>query len=320
MATITGKLVGATGYGMMNLTWRKTPIPDDQAFVTLRAALAAGCNMWNGGEFYGSSEANSLTLLNRYFTKYPEDASKVVLSIKGAGVPGQMAIDGSEQNVRRSVDACMKMLDGKKKIDIFEPARVDAKVPLEETIGTLAQYVKEGKIGGIGLSEVQADTITAAAKIHPIAAVEVELSIHTPEILSNGVATTCGELGIPIVAYSPLGRGLLTTQIMKMDDIDKDDIRHHLPRFAPGALEKNATVANELKKIADNKGCTAAQVALGWVRSQSGRNGAGTIIPIPGSTTVARVEENGKEIALNEEELKELQEIMSKQEIVGGRY
>ncbi|KAI4164511.1 MAG: hypothetical protein LQ342_001824 [Letrouitia transgressa] len=320
MATLTSKPIGPIGYGMMNLTWRQTPIPDTQAFATLRAGLAAGCNFWNGGEIYGTPDLNSLTLLNRYFTQYPEDASKVVLSIKGCTLPGQPMIDGSAKNVRRSVEDCLKALDGKKKIDIFEAARVDQKVPLQETIGTLADCVKEGKIGGIGLSEVTADQIQEAAKIHPIAAVEVELSLHTLDILQNGVATTCGKLGIPIIAYSPLGRGLLTTQIRKTDDIDKNDIRHHLPRFAPGALEKNARFAEELKKLAEKKGCTAAQVALGWVRSRSGRDGAGVIIPIPGSTTVERVEENAKIVVLSEEELKELQDITERQEVVGARY
>lgn len=116
----------------------------------MKAALNSGCNLWNGGEFYGKPEANSLQLLNRYFTKYPEDAEKVVISIKGGLVPGQMKTDGSEKNVRRSIEECLKVLDGKKFLDIFEMARQDTSTPLEETINTMAQYVKEGKIGGIG--------------------------------------------------------------------------------------------------------------------------------------------------------------------------
>ncbi|KAI4246485.1 MAG: hypothetical protein L6R42_009866, partial [Xanthoria sp. 1 TBL-2021] len=198
--------------------------------------------------------------------------------------------------------------------------RVDPKVPLEETINAIAEYVKEGKVGGIGLSEVDAETIRKAHAIHPIAAVEVELSLHTPDILTNGVAATCGELGIPIVAYSPLGRGLLTSKLNTLDDIDKDDIRHHLPRFAPGALEANASVSLELKKIAERKGCTAAQIAIAWVRGWSGRDGVGEIVPIPGATTAERVNENAVEVALSKEEWEEVEKLRRGVEVVGGRY
>ena len=247
-----------------DLTWRETPVPDEQAFAAMKAALNSGCNFWNGGELYGKPHANSLHLLNRYFTKYPEDADEVVLSIKGAIAPGEMRPDGSEQGIRRSIDECLKILDGKKFLDIFEQARLDPKVPLKESMDTMAQYVKEGKLGGISLSEVTADQIKEAAALHPIAAVEVEMSLQTPDILTNGVAATCAELKIPIVAYSPLGRGLLTAAITKIGDIDSSDIRHRLPRFAAGNLEKNAQMGNEIQKVAKAKGCTPAQIALAW--------------------------------------------------------
>ncbi|KAL9576954.1 MAG: hypothetical protein Q9212_006692, partial [Teloschistes hypoglaucus] len=156
-----------------------------------------------------------------------------------------MTIDGSRANIRRCIDQSLRILDGKKRLDIYEAARVDPAVPLEETISAIAEYVKEGKIGGIGLSEVDAATIRRAHKCHPIAAVEVELSLQTPDILTNGVATTCGELGIPIIAYSPLGRGLLTGSIKTAADIESDDIRLRFPRFFPDALEKNAAMGEE---------------------------------------------------------------------------
>ena len=248
----------------LDLTWRATPAPDEQAFAAMKAALNSGCNFWNGGELYGKPHANSLHLLNRYFTKYPEDADKVVLSIKGAIVPGELVPDGSEQGIRRSIDECLKILDGKKSLDIFEQARQDPKVPLKESMDTMAQYVKEGKLGGIALSEVTADQIKEAAALHPIAAVEVEMSLQTPDILTNGVAAICAELKIPIVAYSPLGRGLLTATITKVGDIDPSDVRHHSPRFAAGNLEKNAEMGNEIQKVAKAKGCTPAQIALAW--------------------------------------------------------
>jgi len=177
----------------------------------MRTALTEGAVFWNGGELYGTPERNSLHLLAEYFTKYPDDASKVVLSIKGGTLPGSVIHDCGRENVRRSIDECLRVLDGKKFLDLFECARVDPNVPIEETIGYIAEYVKEGKVGGISLSEVSAKSIRRAHKVHPIAAVEVELSLWQTEILENGVAETCAELGIPIVAYSPLGRGFLVS-------------------------------------------------------------------------------------------------------------
>ncbi|KAL9131309.1 MAG: hypothetical protein Q9217_000744 [Psora testacea] len=292
--------------------WRAEPIPDPQAFAAMKAALNAGCNLWNAGEFYGSPEANSLQLLNRYFTRYPEDAEKVVLSIKGASIPGQLRIEGTEKNIRRSINECLRVLDGKKFLDIFSPARQDADTPLEETIGTMAQYVKEKKIGGIGISEVTAEQIRKNAALHPIAAVEVELSLQTPDILDNGVAATCAELGIPIVAYSPLGRGLLTAQIAKPEDLDPTDMRHRLPRFHPENMAKNAQLGYEVQKVAKAKGCTPAQVAIAWARSWSQKKGMPMIIPIPGSTTAERAMENGKAVTLNTKELEELEDIRKK--------
>ena len=179
----------------------------------MKTALERGANNWNGGELYGTPERNSLHLLNEYFTKYPEDADKVVLSIKGGMVPGQMQVDGSKAGVQRSIDECLRVLDGKKFLDLFECARVDPNIPVEETIAAIAEYVKAGKLGGISLSEVNANTIRRAAKVHKISAVEVELSLWHTEILENGVAQACAELDIPIIAYSPLGRGFLVSQI-----------------------------------------------------------------------------------------------------------
>ena len=185
---------------------------------------------------------------------------------------------------------------------------------------TMAQYIEEGKLGGISLSEVTADKIKEAAALHPISAVEVEFSIQTPDILTNGIAKTCGELKIPVIAYSPLGRGILTVAITKLSDIDPGDVRRHLPRWAPENMEKNAQLGREIQKIAQAKNCTPAQVALAWVRSHSGTDGLGIIIPIPGSTNESRAVENNKEVKLTEAELDEIAEIMRTTEVAGNRY
>jgi pyridoxine 4-dehydrogenase len=141
------------------MTWNPQPPAEEVCFETLNTALALGANCWNGGEIYGPPQRNSLHLLHNYFTKYPEKADQVLLSIKGGGKPGQLIPDGSEANIRRSVDECLRILDGKKSIDIFECARQDPNTTVEHTVAVLAQLVKEGKIGGIGLSEVDAETI-----------------------------------------------------------------------------------------------------------------------------------------------------------------
>jgi pyridoxine 4-dehydrogenase len=199
----------STKTSLSGLTWRAKTAPREQAFNAMRASLVAGANLWNGGEFYGTPQRNSLHLLSEYFTEYPEDADKVVLSIKGGMTQVSLEPDGSEENIKRSIDECLRVLEGKKFLDLFECARVDRKVPIEDTIGYIKKYVDAGKIGGISLSEVRAETIRRAAKVAKIAAVEVEFSLWATDILENGIADACAELGIPIVAYSPIGRGFL---------------------------------------------------------------------------------------------------------------
>lgn len=228
---LNGKEVGSTGYGLMGklqapsylgahdecltllagLTWRPEPTPTKDAIAAMRTALQQGAQAWNGGEFYGTPEYNSLHLLNAYFSQYPEDADKVVLSIKGGADPKTMHPTGDEAGVRRSVDTVLKLLDGKKKLDLFECARVDPNTPIEESIRVLAEYVKEGKLGGISLSETSAQSIRRASKVHKIDAVEIEFSMFATDAVENGVMQTCSELKIPIVAYSPLGRGFLVS-------------------------------------------------------------------------------------------------------------
>ena len=285
----------------------------------MKTALYHGANFWNGGEFYGTPSYNSMTLLRQYFTENPSDADKVVLSIKG-GLSAQMRPDGSEEGVRRSVDAVLEQLGGTKFLDLFECARVDPNTPIETTVAALAEYVKAGKLGGISLSEVKAETIRRAAKVHPIAAVEVEFSLWATDILENGIAATCAELGIPIIAYSPLGRGFLTGELKSAEDIPEGDFRKHFPRFQPDVFDQNLELVTELKKLATKKGCTAAQLGLAWVKQCSGKNGLPVIIPIPGATTVERVTENMVDVTLTDGDLNEIDAILKKATVVGDRY
>ncbi|KAF2856062.1 aldo/keto reductase-like protein [Plenodomus tracheiphilus IPT5] len=320
MPKLTGKQVGDIGYGMMGLTWRASPPPQAQSITAMRSALSHGANFWNGGELYGSPERNSLHLLNEYFTQYPEDADKVVLSIKGGLVPGEMRPDGSKEGIKRSIEECLKVLEGKKFLDLFECARVDPATPIEDTIGYIAEYVKAGKLGGISLSEVSGASIRKAAKVHPIAAVEVEFSLWSTDILENSVAATCAELGIPIVTYSPLGRGFLTGKYKKHSDIEKDSMLLHMPRFQPDVFDENIKLLHAVEEIAKSKNATPAQIALGWILALSGTKGMPIMIPIPGATTSARIEENMRPAKLNDEDVKTLNDILKKFAPVGGRY
>lgn len=311
--------VGPTAFGMMALTWKPVPPSKEEAFSVLKAAIKNDLHYWNGGEFYGTEEWNSAALLREYLKKYPEDADKIIINIKGGSVKGGLMPQGTRENVRRSVIDSLEQLGGTHGIDVFECARQDPNVPVEETIGYLAELVKEGKIGGIALSEVRAETIRRAAKIHPIVSVEVELSLWATDIFHNGVASTCAELGIPITAYSPLARGALAKK-MTFEDLPEGDFRRTLPKWQKGTIEKNNKLTDEVFKLAEKKGCTPAQIACSWVRTLSGRNGNPIIIPMPGGNTVERVEENAKHVTLTDEDMAEIDEILKKTQTIGGRY
>lgn len=187
-------------------------------------------------------------------------------------------------------------------------------------IGVLAECVKEGRIGGIELSEVQADTIRRAHVVHPIAAVEVEFSLWSTDILRNGVASTCAALGIPIIACSPFGHGFLAGQFKKPENVPEGDIRRHLARFQPGVFEKNRQLVDKLQKLANQKGCSPTQLAISWVRSFSGKEGCPIIIPIPGATTAKRVAESCGNVELTIEDMKTIQALVADTEIVSGRH
>ncbi|KAF2126683.1 Aldo/keto reductase [Dothidotthia symphoricarpi CBS 119687] len=311
---VCDKPVGPIGYGLLSLTM-PAPFPQTEREVAvqcLRSALEQGANLWNGGIHYGTPEANSLHLLKYYFEKYPEDVEKVVLSIKGA-YGSKTGPTGSPEAIRASVEEALQGLGGMKTIDVFEMARVDPNTPIETSVKALAELVEEGKIGGVGLSEVSASTIRKAHAIHPIAAVEVELSLFTPDPLHNGIMDTCHELGIPVVGYSPVGRGWLTGQYKKVDDLPPNDFRHMFPRFKPEVFDQNYKLVEAVTKVAERKDLKTSQVAVAW----AARQGA---IPIPGSSNVDRVVLNSKLSELTEEDMRELQKALDLFPIAGERY
>lgn len=318
---IAGKPVGHIGYGFIGLT---NPaglggMPStEEAITTLKAALNAGANFWDAGEIYGTVDYNSLHLLNAYFTKYPEDASKVVLSIKSCFDLRAGKAHNDAASVKAHIENCLKVLDGKCQIDLFQPARLDPDVPVEETMGAIAEYVKAGKIGSVGLSECSAASVRKAVQVCPITAVEVELSLFETGILSNGVADACKEFGIPIIAYSPLNRGFLNGQLRKYEDMELTDFRRRFPRYYPENFDNNLKLVDAVERVAKQEGCTTIQAAIAWVSAQGERLGV-PIIPIPGARAVARVEENMNDVKLSKSGLEEINEILAKTEVKGGR-
>lgn len=296
-------------------------LPDEETFKVLKAAIAAGVNVWNGADFYGTPDNNSLHLMNRYFSAYPEDAHKVVLSIK-SGVKDMrtFTLDCSPEALRASVDSALKILDGKKKIDIFGCARTDPAVPVEESIKALAEIKAEGKIDGIQLSEVRVETIRRAAAVAKIDMAEAEISLWATDVFENGVAAICGEMDIVLVAHTPLGAGMLTGQFKSLDDVPKNDYHRHFPRWQPENFDKNLLLVEEFKNFAKEKGCTTSQLALNWIKIQSRKPGMPILVPVAGSRSVERISENARDIDLTDDDMTRLSSILDKYPIAGDRY
>jgi aryl-alcohol dehydrogenase-like predicted oxidoreductase len=231
--------------------------------------------------------------------------------------PGSMdrRVDGSPKYVKQACEGSLKRL-GVEAIDLYYQHRVDPDTPIEETVGAMAELVTEGKVRYIGLSEAGPETIRRANKIHPISAVQTEYSLWTrdPE---DGVLDTCRELGIGFVAYSPLGRGFLTGEIKRWEDISEDDYRKHHPRFAGENFKKNLQVVEKIQQLAAKKGCAASQLAIAWVMAQ-GRD----IVPIPGTKRRKYLEQNlaALDVRLTDAELKEIEAIAPKGVAAGTRY
>ncbi|KAF7548383.1 hypothetical protein G7046_g8697 [Stylonectria norvegica] len=315
---IVGKTVGDIGFGLMSLTTSK-PITDEAAFNVIKTAINSGCNYFNGGEFYGPPTNNSLTLLNKYFAKYPEDADKVVLNIKG-GIDPSFHPDGSVTGITASIENSLKMLGPLGRIHQYEPARKDPKVDYDETLGAIDAQVKAGKIDGISVSEVNATTLRNAAKKFKITALETEVSLFCLDTLNNGTLEACAELGIPVLAYSPLGKGFLGGQFKKPDDLPEGDFRKHSPQFSEENFYKNLELVKGVEKLAAKKGVTSGQIAINWLLALSKRPGMPKIIPIPGSQNADRVKENSKIIELTDEDLAEIEELLASFKPAGTRY
>lgn len=226
-------------------------------------------------------------------------------------------IRGDAAYVHKAIEKSLKRL-ALDSVDLYYAHRIDKKVPIEETVGAMKELVDAGKVKYLGLSECSSDTLRRAHAVHPIACVQIEYSPFSLDIEREeiGLLKTCRELGVAIVCYSPLGKGMLTGQLRSVDDLEEKDFRRQMPRFSKENFPKNYQLVDQLTSIANKKGCTVGQLALAWVLAQGD-----DFIPIPGTSKIKNLDENAgaTSVKLTKEEVQEIREICEKADVAGGR-
>jgi aryl-alcohol dehydrogenase-like predicted oxidoreductase len=310
--------VSRIGLGCMSMADVYGAADEKESLRVLHRYVELGGNFLDTAEAYGPYD-NEL-LIGRFLREVRRErvlvATKFGFVIDPNTRKNTGGVDSSPANVRRACDASLGRL-GIERIDLFYQHRVDPKVPIEETVGTMAELVSAGKVCALGLSEAAPDTVRRATAVHPIAALQSEYSLWTRDHETDGVLATCRELGIGFVPISPLGRGFLTGAIQKPSDMATNDWRRTNPRFQGPAIESNLKLAEHVKTLAERKGCTAAQLALAWVLAQGD-----DLFPIPGTKRVKYLEENlgAARVSLSQAELEEIDRLFPLGVASGDRY
>lgn len=315
----TQEQLSAVGLGCMGMSFAYGPVDDAESIATLHKALDLGINFWDTADMYGNG--NNEELISKVLVP---NRDKVFIATKfgfrfkdniaGPSIASGTYFDGSPKWLRVAIENSLKRLKIDT-IDLYYAHRVDQNVPIEETVGAMAELVKEGKVRYLGLSEASPASIRKAHAVHPITALQSEYSLLTRDVETE-ILSTVRELGITLVPYSPLARGLVTNAL-NVGELDDTDFRKTLPRYSGDNLKNNQSLANDFAKLAQEKGCTAAQLALGWVLAQGD-----DIIPIPGTKKRKYLEENAGavDIELSATDLKTIEELLLRYPNRGERY
>jgi aryl-alcohol dehydrogenase-like predicted oxidoreductase len=307
--------VSALGLGCMGMSEFYGTADETEAVATIHRALDLGVTFLDTADMYGPFTNEQL--VGRAIQGRREE---VVLATKFGNERNpdgsRLGVNGRPEYVRAAADASLQRL-GVDVIDLYYQHRVDRDTPIEETWGALHELVEAGKVRYVGISEAAPDTIRKANAVHPVTAVQTELSLWTRDPEENGVLAAVREIGAGFVAYSPIGRGFLSGQIRSLDDLEPDDFRRHNPRFQGENFTKNLELVDRVREIADEKGVTASQLALAWVLAQGD-----DVVAIPGTKRVSYVEENAAAayVTLTDDDLKRLDEAAPVGATAGDRY